>query len=344
MGAGDRPRVGRVPRPQTDGDRRGVPSRRSGDRLGRMGQSGQGLGRARESPHHPPRAFRLDSPGWPSAPTAVTSARNPTRGASPRCWGPARSATTPRGCGMRRPARTSRTATGLAAFVPGGLIDGSIATSHDRRPVRRGQLHGGRPRQGCDDGPSSLFTLVGHTETIFMTSRSAPTTGGSPHPATTGRSSSGMRRPARGPDPARALLGRDLRDVQPRRQPSALRELDTTAILWDATPSGDALSEARWLVERLSARWPLRSELIERLRGDLTLPGPVRAAALTLAAQSTENPRLLANASWEVVRPRAGGARTTFVRCAGPRPRCSSPPSGSWPGTPWGSALSGRPL
>jgi WD40 repeat protein len=84
----------------------------------------------------------------------------------------------------------------------------------------------------------------------------------------------------------------------------ASASIDMTIKIWEsARPSRDVLRrrEVVALVATLFKRFPLQAEVIEHLRADATLAGPVREAALEVAASQREEPNRLYTASWEII-------------------------------------------
>jgi tetratricopeptide (TPR) repeat protein len=80
---------------------------------------------------------------------------------------------------------------------------------------------------------------------------------------------------------------------------------DSTVRVWAAkplTPADLDQQDAAGLVRSLFARPLFKGEILARLRGDKAISKAVRQDALALAASGNEDPQLLNNASWEIVR------------------------------------------
>jgi WD40 repeat protein len=76
-------------------------------------------------------------------------------------------------------------------------------------------------------------------------------------------------------------------------------------IVWDATPLTEETRverEAGSLVRFLSTKHLLRDQIVAGIRRDRTISEPLRQNALVLAEQRADNPGVLNNASWQIVR------------------------------------------
>jgi WD40 repeat protein len=91
---------------------------------------------------------------------------------------------------------------------------------------------------------------------------------------------------------------------------------DFTVKIWDALlPDPETLHKRRaaGLVARLFPELLLKEDVVARLRGDVALSEPIRAAALAFGASWHEDPRRLNNASWAIVKS-SGRSREDYLR------------------------------